>query len=239
MIPKKIHYIWLGGNSKSKLTEVCINSWKRNLEDFEIIEWNENNIDIESLCSQNMFLKRCYELKLWAFVSDYLRLWILKEEGGIYLDTDVEVLKSFDDLLNNKVFMGYELEDYISTAVIGAEKNNSLIKRLLKFYDEEIWTVDFINNPIIFKYLEKKEPDSFADCIIYPQDYFSPYNPRQEYTDVVETKNTYSIHWYSNNWNVSKKGYIFMHTKHISNPIKHMLITIKKAFGYSKQYGKR
>ena len=81
MIQKKIHYIWLGGKQKSKLTEICINSWKRVLPDYEIIEWNENNLEIEELCKENRFFKKCYELKLWAFVSDYIRLYVLYKYG--------------------------------------------------------------------------------------------------------------------------------------------------------------
>ena len=131
MIPKKIHYIWFGKKNKNKLTEICINSWKRTLIDYEIIEWNEQNIDIEKLCNSNKFFKKCYELKLWAFVSDYLRLYILYNEGGIYLDTDVEVLKKYDELLNNQVFMGFEEGEYIGTSVIGSEKHNPLIEEEL------------------------------------------------------------------------------------------------------------
>lgn len=232
MIEKKIHYIWLGGKPKSKLTEVCINSWKRVLADYEIIEWNESNLEIEKLCEENRFLKKCYELKLWAFVSDYIRLYVLYKYGGIYLDTDVEVLKSYTPLLNNKVFMGYEINDFIGTAVIGAEKNNPIIKRLLEFYDEEIWNVDFINNPIIFRYLLDKEPDRFRNCIVYPQSYFSPYEPEKLYDLTVEQSETYSIHWYTQNWNMSRKGYVFIYTKHIKNIFKKFVLCVKKNIGY-------
>ena len=235
MIPKKIHYIWLGDGGKNKLTEVCINSWKRFLPDYEIKLWNENNIDLTKLCKNNLFLATCYKLKLWAFVSDYLRLWILEQEGGIYFDTDVEVVKSFDDLLSNKIFMGYEEGGYVGTAIIGAEPHNSLIKRLLKFYDDEIWNVDFINNPIIFRYLLKNEPYIFYECHIYQQDYFSPYIFNKEYKGVVESKETYSIHWYTQNWNMSLSGYIFIHTKHIKNPIIKLLVKLKKTCGYIRK----
>lgn len=235
MIPKRIHYIWLGGRPKSKLTEVCINTWKRNLPEYEIVEWNEDNIDLHGLCAENEFLKKCVDLKLWAFVSDYLRLWILWNQGGIYLDTDVEVLKPFDDLLNQKAFMGYEANNYIGTAVIGAEKGCKLMERLLKFYKEDIWNVDFINNPIIFKYVFEREKSAFDGCIIYPQDYFSPYVPGKEYQKNVEKKETYTIHWYTQNWNISCKGYIFSNTKHIKNPIKKMTISIRKWVGYHRK----
>lgn len=232
MIPKKIHFIWLGGKPKSKLTEVCINSWKRNLPDYEIIEWNENNLNIEELCLNNRFLLECYKLKLWAFVSDYLRLWILYNQGGIYLDTDVEVLRSFDSLLNNSVFMGYEIDQFIGTATIGAAPKSQLIKRLLDFYEKDIWDVDFVNNPIIFKYLEEKEPVIFNDCQIYTRDYFSPYSPGEVNEGTVEETTTYTIHWYTQNWNMSRKGYVFINTKHIRHPLKKLLVTLKKTIGY-------
>lgn len=234
MIPKTIHYIWLGGKPKSKLTEVCINTWKRNLPDYSIIEWNESNLDLAKICDENKFLKRCVELRLWAFVSDYLRLWVLENQGGIYLDTDVEVLKPFDALLDQQVFMGCEANDYGGTAVIGAEKGNALIIRLLKFYEEDIWNVDFINNPIIFKYLMKNEPSEFEKCSIYPQSYFSPYEPEKKYNGTVETYESYTIHWYTQNWNMSRKGYVFVNTKHIKNPVMRAIETVRKNIGYQK-----
>lgn len=235
MIPKTIHYIWLGGKPKSKLTEVCINTWKRNLPNYKIIEWNESNLDLQNLCNENRFLKKCVELKLWAFVSDYLRLWVLCNKGGIYLDTDVEVLKTFDDLLNESVFMGYEANNYIGTAVIGAEKDNKLVKRLLDFYEKDIWNVDFINNPIIFRYLMEREPLVFSDCRICPQNYFSPYEPQKKVDGKVETEDSYTIHWYTQNWNMNRKGYVFINTKHIKNPMKKALEIIRKNIGYQNK----
>lgn len=231
MIPKKIHYIWIGGKEKSKLTELCLNSWRRVLDNYEIIEWNENNLPLDEL-RKNRFLGKCIKLKLWAFVSDYLRLYVLYKYGGIYLDTDVEVIKTFTPLLDAKLFIGYENNDYIGTAVIGAEPGNGTIKRLLDFYNDEIWNVDFINNPIIFKYLYEREPLLFKDCKIYPQNYFSPYIPEKNYNKPVETEETYSIHWYTANWNMNLRGYIFINTKHIKNPIKLKIMQVKKTIGY-------
>lgn len=233
MIPKKIHYIWIGGKEKSKLTELCLNSWRRVLDNYEIIEWNENNLPLDVL-RKNKFLDKCIELKLWAFVSDYLRLYVLYKYGGIYLDTDVEVIKTFTPLLDDKLFMGYEINDYIGTAVIGAEPRNGIIKRLLDFYNDEIWNVYFINNPIIFKYLFEHEPLLFKECKIYPQNFFSPYIPEKNYEKTVETEETYSIHWYTANWNMSLRGYVFINTKHIKNPIKLKIMQAKKLFGYLK-----
>ncbi len=235
MIPKIIHYIWLGGRPKSKLTEICINSWNRVLSDYQIKEWNESNIDLDGLCEKNAFLKKCVELKLWAFVSDYLRLLVLYREGGIYLDTDVEALRPYDELLSNRVFMGYEDGGYIGTAVIGAEKGNALIKRLLDFYDEEIWNVDFFNNPIIFRYIMEKEPKAFQECKLCDQSYFSPYVPGKNYAGTIENSETYSIHWYTANWNMSRRGYVFLNTKHIKSPVKKFAEKLRKNIGYMRR----
>lgn len=235
MIPPQIHYIWLGGKKKSKLTEICINSWKRVLAGYEIIEWNEQNIPLEQLCKKNKFLEKCIHLKLWAFASDYLRLYILYEHGGIYLDTDVEVIKPYTPLLENQLFMGYEADGFVGTAVIGAEAKNPTIRRILDFYEDEIWNVDFINNPIIFRYLLEKEPQVFADCRLYPQTYFSPYAPGEVYEGIVEKEETYSIHWYTQEWNMNRKGYVFINTKHIKSPARKIAVTCRKNIGFIKK----
>jgi len=133
MIPKKIHYCWFGKNPKNKLIEKCILSWKKHLPDYEIIEWNEENFDINS----NRYVKEAYEAKKWAFVSDYVRLWALKKYGGIYLDTDVEVFRDFEKFLKHGFFSGFE--NYLGTlspitAVMGAERNHVFIAKLLDEY---------------------------------------------------------------------------------------------------------
>lgn len=104
MIPKKIHYVWVGGQKKPKDIERCINSWKKNLKGYEIKEWNENNFDINS----HSFTKGAYKSKKWAYVSDYIRMYALYEEGGIYLDTDNLVLEDLEKFLNDRAFVGFE-----------------------------------------------------------------------------------------------------------------------------------
>ena len=131
MIPKIIHYCWFGRNDKSPLAEKCIDSWEKYCHDYEIKEWNEDNFDIN--CCQ--FVKEAYATKKWAFVADYARLYILKEYGGIYMDTDVEVIRPLDDFLVNFAFAGIEHESNISTALIGSEANNPWITYLLTYYD--------------------------------------------------------------------------------------------------------
>ncbi len=120
MIPKTIHYCWFGRNPKPKLAEKCIRSWKRRCPDYEIIEWNEDNYDISSA---PLFVRQAYEKKKWGFVPDYIRLDLINRFGGIYLDTDVEVLKRLDCFLENKSFFGLENNKYVALGLgFGAEK---------------------------------------------------------------------------------------------------------------------
>lgn len=146
MIPKIIHYVWVGNNPKPKDIKKCMKTWKKHLKDYKIIEWNESNFDISS----HPFVKKAYEAKKWAYVSDYIRMYAIYNYGGIYLDTDVLVLENFDKFLNNKVFIGFERENYPFTAVFGAEKKNKFIKKLLDYYDNlDAYNFDFENNNTI------------------------------------------------------------------------------------------
>ena len=146
MIPKIIHYVWVGNNPKPKDIKKCMKTWKKHLKDYEIIEWNESNFDINS----HPFVKKAYEAKKWAYVSDYIRMYAIYNYGGIYLDTDVLVLDNFDKFLDNKVFVGFERENYPFTAVFGAEKKNKFIKKLLDYYDNlDAYKFDFENNNTI------------------------------------------------------------------------------------------
>ncbi len=139
MIPKKIHYVWVGGNEKPKDIRRCMATWKKHLSDYEIIEWNESNFDINS----HPFTKSAYEAKKWAYVSDYIRAYALYEHGGIYLDTDVLVLENFDSLLNYRAFVGFENPEYPFTgSAFGAEPKHPFINKILHYYDNKIFTFD-------------------------------------------------------------------------------------------------
>lgn len=131
-IPKIIHYVWMGGKEKPKAIQKCMKTWAKYLKDYKIIEWNEQNFDINS----HPFVKKAYENKQWAFVSDFVRAYAIYNYGGIYLDTDVFVIDNIDKLLENKAFVGYEHPNYPFTAVFGAEKGHPLIKKMLDYYND-------------------------------------------------------------------------------------------------------
>lgn len=136
MIPKIIHCVWLGKGEKNERAKLCIESWKKLLPDYEIIEWNEENFDVNC----NNWCKESYKNKKYAFTSDYVRLWALYNYGGIYMDTDVEVYKPLDKFLTEKGFTGFEAVNYPSTATLGAEKGNPVIKKMMEWYENH----DFI-----------------------------------------------------------------------------------------------
>ena len=141
-IPKKIHYVWVGGKEKPKKIKKCMKTWNKYLKDYEIKEWNESNFDIDS----HPFVKTAYKAKKWAFVSDYIRAYAVYNEGGIYLDTDILLVDNIDDLLKNKAFVGFENDTHPFTAVFGAEKGHPFIKEILNYYDYADTSFNFENN---------------------------------------------------------------------------------------------
>ncbi|WP_103752008.1 glycosyltransferase family 32 protein [Lactobacillus panisapium] len=138
MIPKIIHYAWVGGNPKPKNIKRCMKTWQKHLQDYQIIEWNEDNFDIH----ENKYVEQAYKAKKWAFVSDYIRAKAVYEMGGIYLDTDVLVLDNLESLLNNRAFVGFENPANPFTAVFGAEKHHPLLKDMLAYYDDRNFSFD-------------------------------------------------------------------------------------------------
>ena len=174
-IPKKIHYCWFGKGNKSDLIKKCIKSWDK-LEWYEIIEWNEDNFDI----NQCAYVKKAYEAKKWAFVSDYVRLKVLNEYGGIYLDTDVEIKKDISEFLHHKFFIGFMYDCLLGTALIGSESNNSILTGLLKEYDNMKLENNPNNNFITGYFLDYYEEfrlnnkrQEFSDgTLVYPKEYF-------------------------------------------------------------------
>lgn len=237
MIPKKLHYIWIGNNSKPNLMDICINSWREKLPDYEIIEWNESNLDFENEINSNTFLKECLERKLWAFLSDYFRMKVLYENGGIYLDTDMQIIKSLDEFLKDDFFIGLESEDVISAGIIGAVPHNEVVKDIMNFYKQDIWNEPIYTIPsIITRVLKKKYSFELkneiisikdGDIKIYPSNYFYPYHFTEEFQYSKITEKTYGIHWWGKSWGKKKdlKKLYFLEFKHFRG-IKKILVNI-------------
>ena len=207
MIPKKIHYCWFGGNPLPELSQKCIASWKKFCPDYEIIEWNETNYDIK----KNKYMNQAYENKRWGFVPDYARLDIIYTYGGIYLDTDVELIKSIDELLLLKAFAGVEQNsEYVALGLgFGAEKGHPTIKTLRDYYDTLLFVEsDELNltpapkiNSIVLQsmgYRFSKQPMDICGMTIFPSEYLCPIN--YDTNELTITENTYSIHHYTASW---------------------------------------
>lgn len=203
MIPKKIHYCWFGRGEKPKLAQKCISSWKKYMPNYEIIEWNENSFDINT----NAYTKMCYEQKKYAFLTDYLRLIIINKQGGIYFDTDVEVIKSFDSLLECGAFFGFETDQYVNTGEgFGAEPGNAIVQQMIKEYNylldgqHGVVGCPHLNTDALLKFglVQNGKKQRIADAVVYSADYFNPYD---DPTGILtKTENTYSIHWYGKSW---------------------------------------
>lgn len=210
MIPKIIHYCWFGKNPYPKEFLEYFNGWGEKCPDYKIIEWNEENFDINS----NIYVKEAYQSKKWAFVSDYVRLWALYNFGGIYLDTDVEVLMPLDSFLDNHAFSGFESNNSVPTGIIGSEKGNQVVKDLLTEYDNKKFILNdgsmnmHTNVEYITQYFKKNGliPNNQFQIIkgfaLYPNEYFCPMNSRT--LEIKCTSNTYTIHHFAGSWTEGK-----------------------------------
>lgn len=209
-IPKIVHYCWFGGNDYPENIKQYIDTWEKKLPNYKFMLWNEEAFDYKKI----RFTKEAYEEKKYAFVSDYVRLYALKKYGGIYLDTDMEMIKNIDDLLNDDLILGYEEEDGSSlcTCFIASKPNHVFIDEIMSHYEnrsfkKEDGSFDIRPNNLIFreKLIQKYNPNLdgkeqyLQDGIhVYPYDYF---NPMSLITGKIkETSNTRAIHWHTLSW---------------------------------------
>ena len=208
MIPKKLNYCWFGRGEKPALAQKCIASWKKFCPDYEIIEWNEDNFDIQ----MNGYTRMCYEQRKYAFLSDYVRLVVVEKHGGVYFDTDVELLRPIDPLLDHPAWFGFEDDECVNTGEgFGAEAGNPAVRAMLAEYDalldgeHGVISCPVLNTQAMVKQGLKRDGtlQDLGSAVVYPVEYFNPYDDPTGRLN--RTKNTYSVHWYAKSW-LSKKA---------------------------------
>ena len=207
MIPHTIHYCWFGHAPLPASARKCIASWRKHFPDYEIKEWNESNFDVACI----PYIQQAYEHKKYAFVSDYARFAILYQHGGIYFDTDVEVIRGMEDVLSKGGYMGMENCKVNPGLGMAAEANAPLMKEIMDYYatlqfaDEQ---GNLLNDGTVVKhtttvlerhgYKQNGELQQIGGFLIYPNDWF---NPLEDTTGRLNiTANTHSIHWYAKTW---------------------------------------
>ena len=206
-IPKKIHYCWFGGNPLTELGERCLESWKKFFPDYEIIEWNESNYDVNKLT----YIKEAYDEKKYAFVSDFARFDILYQYGGVYFDTDVEVIKDMRDIIERGAFAGLESPGDINAGLgLACSAQCNLVKEVIDSYKADCFinekgelnlkTVVTRVSEIFEKHGLTKENaiQKVEEFTIYPVDYFGPKDIQTYVLNITE--NTRSIHHYDGSW---------------------------------------
>lgn len=206
MIPKIIHYCWFGGNPLPEDAINYINGWKKICPDYEIVRWDENTFDVNSV----PYVKEAYENRKWAFITDYVRLYALYNQGGVYMDTDVELLKPIDCFLENEAFSGFESETAVPTGIMASEPKQKAIGDLLKDYDgrhfkKENGELDLSTNvEAITRYFKENgmimnnTKQTVNGFTMYPCEYFCPKNSRTLKIEITE--NSYTIHHFAGTW---------------------------------------
>lgn len=236
-IPKRIFYVWGAGEPKKRDVNLCILTWRQKCPDYEIIEINENSTEyfnFKEELNTNKWFRTVYENKMYAYVADYIRIKVLYNNGGIYLDTDVSTLHNFDKYLNNPAFVGMQCDsetdsNNLEPAILGSVKGNLLIKQILDFYNEMIWQLPIYTMPQIFNYFitknygkiiypkyEQQEIIYLKDITIYPEKYLIPMRVGEEFNiDCIKPETT-TIHWFGGSW-VAGNIKTFLNNKHKEN----------------------
>ena len=237
MIPKRIFYVWGVNDTKKRDVLACMQSWRQNCPGYEIIEINEASkkyFDFQHELETNLWFKTVYERKMWAYVADYIRIKVLYEHGGVYLDTDVTVVRGFDEFLNDPAFVGMQYSqadgwrDLVEPAILGAQKHNKFLKFVLDIYNEDIWKLPIYTMPELFGYAFDKlyGPQvqhfgkrgnqtivKYPDIYVYPEGVFIPFRYGETFTPECVTTQTHTIHWWGASW-VKPHIFFFLKNKH-------------------------
>ena len=243
MIPKIIHYFWVGGNPKPESVLYCIDSWRKKCPDYQIIEWNETNYDF----TKNEYMRQAYEAKKWGFVPDYGRLDVVYQHGGIYLDTDVEAIKSFDSLLSDSAFMGFdktiEKDHFVACGLgFGAVAGSPILKEMMDIYDgvsfiKEDGTLNVLPSPHYSTECLKKhglvnedKDQRLDDVMVYASDVLCPksYNTGK----LTISERTVSIHHFDATWLDEKER-----KKHSRDVKMHQLLGARMGSSLTKTIG--
>ncbi len=244
MIPKQIHYCWFGRNPLPKMAKKCIASWRKYLPDYDIIEWNEDNFDVNAV----PYVAEAYAARKYAFVSDYARFKILYEHGGLYFDTDVELIRPVDDIVARGAFMGFETDCGKEVGLVnpglglGAEKGHPVYRDMLDYYENrhflnpdgtpDTTTIVIYTTDILKKHGLKNVPgiQEVEGIYFYPREYFNPFEWKKGLPE--PTENTRSIHWYAKTW-VSPQRRFYQKFKYYSNRIfgRKIVVAVRKLLG--------
>lgn len=245
MIPKIIHYCWFGGKEKPDSVKQCIKSWEKYCPDYEIKEWNESNFNLNA----NNYCREAYEAKKWAFVADYVRLKVLEKYGGIYMDTDVELVKPLDKLLHYSAFMCFEEKNSISIGTLGSEKDSQVIKDFLREYTNRHFkkndgTFDMITNlkiitPILVqKYgltLNGEKQVLNPAILVLPMESFIAKDFLTGW--IIADDTTYAIHHYEASWySEEERQYLQQHQYYARFYIKKMRFIVGKLASFKVCY---
>ncbi|ENM5895783.1 hypothetical protein NTH50_003984 [Vibrio mimicus] len=198
MIPKIIHYCWFGKGDMPEINKRCLDSWSR-LDGYNLILWDESNAPMD-----DTLIKDLYKKKQWAFISDYVRLYALSQFGGVYLDTDIEIVKDLSPLLKYNAFLGMESEGKYNNAVMGAEQGHPFVIECMDFMKSKFNNGEILYSPeVVTTVLEMSSNSHLVK--LFPYEFFYPYNPFREgslsqlmLSDIKE--DTYAIHHWSNSW---------------------------------------
>lgn len=245
MIPKKIHYCWFGGNPLPELVQKCIASWRRFCPDYEIVEWNESNYDV----TKNAYMHQAYQSGRWGFVPDYARLDIIYTHGGIYLDTDVELIRSPDELLELEAFAGVEQNsEYVALGLgFGAVKGHPAIREMRDYYENisfikdgepDLTPAPKINSEALraLGYVFSEQPTAVCGMTVLPSEYFCPVN--YDTDELTVTEKTYSIHHYTASWYDESQRYsLYLKRKYRRFLPRKIAVVLATAVAKTKYHG--
>lgn len=235
MIPKKLHYCWFGNNPKSKVFQDCLTSWKLYCPNFEIMEWNEKNSKIYA----NSFYKNALRKKKYAFAADYIRVKVLFEQGGIYLDTDMLLLKPIDNLLQYDFFTGEEVNGRVAFGLYGAVPKHRFLKQMLEFYITNEFNI--FSPPVIthtFSPIINKQSIAKGEVILdVPFFYPLPYENRiEDYISFIQPE-TYAVHLWDHSWAKFTDSGLLQLIKNLKE-VAVDFVFYNYSFAYFKRYGR-